>query len=684
MSAPANGKLMGAKLIEQLANPASIAIVGASSDLTSTSGRPLAHLLNYGYPGRIVPINPKRDEVGGVQTVHRVNEIEPGSVDVAMVLLAAPLVAGAVGDLARAGVKATIAIASGVDPSGRAELERVAAESGMRIIGPNCLGSLTTASSTYLITSSIVGRRRPSVGRIALVTQSGAMGNLLLISLHARGVGLSHWLSTGDEVDVSALELVTGLLYQPDVSVVGVFMEGLGNLEWLPAMAEAVGKTGKQVIVLKAARTDAGRFAAAGHTGRVVGSAEIALAVMREAGMEIVDTLGGLADALIASEVLAPLPGRRVAIASVSGGTGVMAADSLRSSPNLELAAFEDDPVLKGRLGGRVTRLENPLDMPVWDTHEFAGWVNALASSPRVDAVVVAEAGFVSDETVLAEDLATYRGRTAATMIVPLAESEPPPVDLVQKLSDSGVVVMPSVERAIAALNVIASRTPPTNAESRTERAHEDHDDNVLGLEETVRILGDGWPWVKYTVTTDLDEATSGARAFGFPVVIKAAGRTLQHRSDTGAVAVGVTAAAFAAEFSRIAKLAAASGDQVMIQEQITGSLEVMVSGIWDPETGPVALLRPGGIVTELISEQAIVWGGWSTEVRRRHIESSIVGTLLGGYRGGPVGDLAAIANLVDRILDALSERRISFLELNPVLVAADRVTLVDALAKIP
>jgi hypothetical protein len=90
VSAPANGKLMGAKLIEQLANPASIAIVGASSDLTSTSGRPLAHLLNYGYPGRIVPINPKRDEVGGVQTVHRVNEIEPGSVDVAMVLLAAP------------------------------------------------------------------------------------------------------------------------------------------------------------------------------------------------------------------------------------------------------------------------------------------------------------------------------------------------------------------------------------------------------------------------------------------------------------------------------------------------------------------------------------------------------------------------------------------------------------------
>jgi acetate---CoA ligase (ADP-forming) len=681
VNASTNAALAGTELVELLSAPASIAIVGASSDLTSTSGRPLAHLLRYGYPGRIVPINPKRDEVGGVPAFASVSEIEPGSIDVAMVLLAARLAPAAVEELASVGVKATITIASGVDAEGRQRLERVA-ESGMRIIGPNCLGGFATASSSFLITSSVVGRRRPATGSIALVMQSGAMGNLTMISLLDRSVGISHLISTGDEVDVSGLELVTGLLYRPEVSVVGMFMEGLGRLDWLAALAAAIEETGKQVIVLKAARTDAGRLAASGHTGRVVGSADVSLAVMREAGIEIVDSMGALADALVASSVLGPLPGRRVAIASVSGGAGVLAADALRSSENLEVAEFSADPALQARLGGRVTELQNPLDMPVWDTLEFAGWANAVATSPHVDAVVVAEAGFMTDETVLSQEIANYAERRAPTIIVPLAETSVLPEGVVQRLAECGVAVMPSVERAISALDVVAGRRPE-EPDGSAPTPH-DHETDVLGLEELARVLGDGWPWAEYVVTSDLGEATSAAREIGFPVVVKAAGRTLHHRSDTGAVSVGVTEGRLPTEFNRILALAAASGDEVMVQQQVDKCSEVMVSGFLDPETGPVAIVRPGGTLTELVSKQAIVWGGWSPEARRRHINDSIVGTLLGGYRDTRAGDLPRLADLVDRVLAALKDNKVTFIEFNPVLVGATGIVLVDALGRVP
>jgi acetate---CoA ligase (ADP-forming) len=677
----ANTALVGTELVELLGAPASIAIVGASSDLTSTSGRPLAHLLRYGYPGHIVPINPKRDEVGGIPALASVSDIEPGSIDVAMVLLAARVAPAAVEELASVGVKATITIASGVDAEGRRRLQRVATESGMRIIGPNCLGGFATASSAFLITSSVVGRRRPSPGSIALVMQSGAMGNLTMISLVDRSVGISHLISTGDEVDVSGLELVTGLLYRPEVSVVGMFMEGIGRLDWLAALATAIEETGKQVIVLKAARTDAGRLAASGHTGRVVGSADVSLAVMREAGIEIVDSMGALADTLVASSVLGRLPGRRVAIASVSGGAGVLAADALRSSPNLDVADFSADPALRARLGGRVTELQNPLDMPVWDTVEFAGWANAVATSPHVDAVVVAEAGFMTDETVLSQEIANYTGRRAPTIIVPLAETSALPDGVVQRLAECGVAVMPSVERAISALNIVAGRRG--EAHGGAAPTSDDHETGVLGLEEMARVLGDDWPWAEYVVTTDLQEATRAAHRIGFPVVVKAAGRTVHHRSDTGAVSVGVTEAQLATEFSRILALAATSGDEVMVQQQVENSAEVMVSGFVDPETGPVAVVRPGGTLTELVSKQVIVWGGWSPEARRRHIEESIVGTLLGGYRDSSAGDLPALADLVDRVLAALKDKNVTFIEFNPVLVGTTGIVLVDALGTV-
>lgn len=233
----------------------------------------------------------------------------------------------------------------------------------MRVIGPNCIGVVDTRSSTYLIFSREIGRGAPRPGSIALVTQSGAVGSAVLIGLLRRGGGLAHWVTSGDEVDAGTLELVAGLLRDPGVRGIGVFFEGITDLAWLPAVREAIAAIGKPVYVLKGATTDAGRLAAAGHTGRVVGSAEAARAVMREAGMTLVPTAAHLTDALIALDVLRGLPGPRVGVLSISGAFGVMAGDAVRQSERLTMAPVADDPALQVLVGGREHEVANPLDV---------------------------------------------------------------------------------------------------------------------------------------------------------------------------------------------------------------------------------------------------------------------------------------------------------------------------------
>ena len=678
LAPPTGTRLSGAGLIRVLSSPKSVVIVGASPDPESYASKPIAFLRRYGFAGRILAVNPKYGEVDGVRCVPTIADIEPDSVDVAMVTLPAEKVRQALLELAQVGVKAAITIAGGFDSDGGKEREQLrAAVRGlpMRVIGPNCIGVVNVQSSTYLCFSREIGRGKPRQGSIALVTQSGAIGNSLLISLLRRGAGISHWITSGDEVDVGALELISGLLRDDTVRGVGVFLEGMTDLHWLDDVAKGIRETGKAVYVLKGAQTDAGRSAASGHTGRVVGASEATLAVLRAAGMTLVPTMAHLADALIALDVLRGLSGPRIAVASISGGCGVMAADAIRNSAHLRLADVTADTALRRLIGGRVSSIHNPLDVAGSKTSVFADWIKGFAASPTTDVVLAIQSTMLNPDEILVREM-VERSAGEPVVLVPFTDSEAIQGELAERLARHRITVMPTIERAISALDSL-----PIDCKGAVPAVEAHAASDLQGLEKALVLLPD-LPWAPSAVVTAEQDGRAKADVFGYPVVIKVAGRALHHRSEAGGVAVGVTSEEFSAAFARIAGVASAAGDVVLIQKQIPGAMEIMVSATSDAELGAVAVVRPGGIFTELMDGNAIIWSGWDAGQRREMLTASVVGRLLLGYRGGSVYDIEGLSTVIDQLLAAIKCEKLDFIELNPVIVGPNSIHLVDALVR--
>jgi acetate---CoA ligase (ADP-forming) len=682
-------RLEGRDLVNLLASPRSVAVIGASSDPGRLSGRPLHYLTSLGFSGSLYAVNARAD-LPGVPTVRTVSDLPAGEVDVALVALPAASVVGALREAEAIGVRAAVVIGSGFEDrqgAARQELDRFATESEMRLIGPNCVGTLGVDSASYLTFSSVLQQDVPRPGRIGLVTQSGALGNSLLQTLIRRHVGLHQWFSTGNEVDAGAIELTVGLLERPGVNAVGVFLEGVTDASWLGRLDTVMRETGKPLFVLKAAHSASGRKAAAGHTGRVVGSSDASDAILTEMDVRLVSTIGELADALVlagASPQLRTTVRPRVAVVSVSGAAGVIGADRVAQDARVAMAEPHPGLPLDPRL-----HVANPLDVPfIGETGVFSDALIAVGSSPGVDVVVAVESSLAHERDELVAKLVA--AQTAVPLVLTsLSEDDPIPRELTRQLSEGGIAYLPTVERAISAVGVTAARDRrPVAALSSDDRGASDEHAGagvLRGLEWVADRLPAGTPWAEWRVLTSSEDnagADAARASFGLPIVVKAAGRTIEHRTDLGAVAVARSDAELADALIRVGEVCAAHGDAVMLQVVAAPGFELLVAVMDDPEFGPVAYVRPGGTFAEMLSGQAVVWHGWPRERRRDVLARSRVGELLTNYRGGPRYDLEALEALVSDCLDAVAGHELAFLELNPVLVHARGVTLIDAVGR--
>jgi acyl-CoA synthetase (NDP forming) len=675
-------RLEGEALVELLANPKSVAVVGASADPTRLSGRPLDYLSRLGYTGALYAVN-RRSDLPGVPTVRGVADLPAGEVDVALVAMPALGVVQALRDAEAVGVRAAVVIGSGFedhDGPARQELDEFVAGSSLRVIGPNCVGTLGVPAASYLTFSSVLQQEVPLQGHIGLVTQSGALGNSLLQTLIRRHVGLHQWFSTGNEADTGAVELTTGMLARDEVKAVGVFLEGITDPEWLGRLDEAVRRTGKPLVVLKAAQSDSGRQAAAGHTGRIVGSSDAANALLREMGARLVTSVAELADALVLAGVDAGLtnaPRPRVAIVSVSGAAGVIGADRVAGDERLRMATPGTDIPLDPRL-----HVTNPLDVPfIGETSVFSDTVVALASSAHCDVVIGVETSLAHERDELVAKLSTATTRQPV-VLTSLSEDDQIPADLTLELSKAGIAYLPTVERAVAAVAALARQKPSPVEETSVQEA--EHAGQLRGLEWLAAALPDRTPWAPARVLDDANDLLAGqlaAAELGLPLVVKAAGRTIEHRTDLGAVRVVRNADELALAIPAVGAVCAEHGDAVLLQGFAGPGFEVLLSVVADPELGPVAFVRPGGTLAEMLSGQAVVWHGWDPARRVEVLRRSPIGTLLTAYRGGPTYDLAALAELVGDCLDAVAGD-LQFLEMNPVIVHERGLTLIDAVGR--
>ncbi|TXK40093.1 acetate--CoA ligase family protein [Nonomuraea sp. C10] len=679
-----SSRLDGAGLVDLMCAPSEVVVVGASADESKLSSRALAFLLRYGYRGGLHVVHPRHESILGVPCVPRTKALPRLERAVAIVNLPAHLVPAAVSDLDEAGAGAAVVIGSGFEsPSSRPrrELEEVIRRPGfrMRVIGPNCVGTMSVGSGAHLNFSTVLTRRAPRLGRIGLVTQSGALGNGLLMGLLRRGAGIAHWFSTGNEMDTGAMELTAGLLARDDVDVVGIFLEGLTDIDWFDRVSAAAHACGKRLFVYKAARTAAGRAAAGGHTGRLVGPNDATTAVLAEAGFTEVDDLATLADCLVVSAACGT--GHRdaaVGIVTVSGASGVIGADRVHEAPGLRLAEPGQDQQAV-RLDPRLESA-NPLDIPFLnETGVFTSAIGAYRASGIFDVTVAVTSGLAHDPATLVSDLvAQDRGPSAPVaplVLCHLSEDDRLGEEETARLAAAGVAVVPTVERAVAALALTSA--PRTRAPDGGSGAHVPSRGGGLGLDEARAVLP-GLPWVDWAPAPTAE----AARRFGFPAVVKAAGRGIVHRSELGAVAVVTGEDELREAFARVAAACREHDDDVLVQRMAPpGGTEFFVSAMEHPEVGPFALVRPGGLLTELIPGQAIISHRWNAPTRRRRLLDSPVGRLCDGYRGRPVLDVDALLDVVATALDAVAAGRLGFVELNPVFLYESGAATVDVVA---
>ncbi|MBN1785570.1 MAG: CoA-binding protein [Candidatus Methanofastidiosa archaeon] len=351
--------------IDSFFNPSSIAIIGASDKEGSLGKVLFNNLLESKFDGEVYPITISSETVMGRKAYRSVLDIE-GNIDLAVIAIPAKVVNSVLRECAKKGIKSCIVISGGFSETGEVEreneLKRIVEETGIRVVGPNCVGILDTHSSvdTIFLPSDRMGR--PRMGKISLISQSGAFVAAILDWAAGEGIGMSKIVSFGNKADVNYSDLIDYLSKDEDTSVITIYMEGVGDgRKFMTAAKKAI--TNKPIIILKSGRSKAGAAAAASHTGSLAGSDIVYSAAFKQSGIIRVYTPQEMFDIAKAFVCRKKAKGRRVAIITDGGGTGVIATDSL-ADYELELAALEEDT--KNRMRDSLPpycSVKNPIDL---------------------------------------------------------------------------------------------------------------------------------------------------------------------------------------------------------------------------------------------------------------------------------------------------------------------------------
>ncbi|MCU1603705.1 MAG: Acetate--CoA ligase forming [Modestobacter sp.] len=658
--------------IGRLLTPGSVAVVGASNDETKVGHAVLRHLLDYGFAGPLYPVNPAVRHVRGVPAYAHIEAI-PDDVDLAVLAVPADEVPGVVEACRRKRVRGLVVITGGfgeTGPEGRAAERALVASaraSGMRVVGPNCLGIVNTDPAVHLNAS--LAPAIPGRGRVGFFAQSGALGVALLERARARGIGLSSFVSAGNRADVSGNDLLQYWATDPATEVVLLHLESFGNPRKFARLARRVGRT-KPVVAVKSGRHVS---MTAGLAGTSVSVPEQSVAALfASAGVIRVETLAQLFDVgtLLAHQ---PLPaGDRVAVVGNSTAMGVLVADSVLEE-GLELA--HERPVDIGTQAGPEefrAALQTALDDEGVDA-VVAVFLPPLLRGSEVFGRVLREVAAGADKPVVANFLST--DGIPGELAVRDEQGMP---------ARGSVPSFSTPERAVIALAKVAEyarwRRRPTGVipdlEGIDEVAARRVVDRVLAQtpagrpltdEETIELLGAySLPMLGTRRVTDVDAAVAAAEEIGYPVVLKSTAPWLRDRRDLGGMRFDLTDAGGV----RSAFAAIPAGDPVIVQEQAAPGVATVVEIVDDPSFGALVSFGLGGVATDLLGDRAYRTLPLTDLDAAELVRAPRAWPLLDGYRGSAPADSAALEELLLRVAqlgDDLPE--VLGLSLEPVIV---------------
>ena len=665
--------------------PRSVAVLGASSDPTRISGRPIAYMKSQGFQGGLYPINPNRTEVQGLKAYASINDV-PEVPDVAIVAVASEVAAAAIEDLAKKGVKAVVMFTAGfaeMDDAGAVAQDKMVATArsyGMRILGPNCLGVFDARRSYYATFSSSFDSGWPVPGRIGIASQSGAYGTHLYTLARNRGIGASTCIMTGNEGDVTVGECIGWLAENPDVDVIAVYAEGIREAPGLIAALEAARAARKPVVMQKVGRSELGTKAAKSHTASIAGDDAVTEAIMNEFGVYRATNSEQMLDiAHTATRKIYPVK-NTLGVITVSGGAGVLISDVAET---LGLSMPEMPMEAQKRLRALVPFCapRNPVDATAQVSNDVT-LVKTFTESMIRDGGYTSVLGFFSMTASsrrwpsIKEQLNAVKdanpGRLYALSVIVPPEGR-------DELEADGWVVLEDPTRAVVAIDAMGrfgeafakpAGAPAPSVPAVTLPAVTPTEAEAKRLLATAGIAS-----APEAACADVEAAVAAAGRFGYPVVMKILSPDIMHKSEIGGVLLDVSDAGgvregFALLLQRaVAAAPAARIEGVLVAKQLKGGVECIMGVMRDPVFGPIAMFGLGGIFVEILKDVVFRRCPFGPDVAEDMIRSIKGAPLLLGARGRKKTDVKALADTLSRLsaFAVAAGPKLQSIDLNPV-----------------
>lgn len=676
--------------------PASVAIVGASRDPAKIGSMVLHNLLRLGYTGRIYPINPQADEIEAIPAFARLTEV-PDPIELAVIAVPLAHVEAVVDECIAKKVRGILLLTAGYSETGAEGREREKTllarlrAAGIRLVGPNCFGIINTDPKVRLNTS--FSPIQPLEGSVGLLTQSGALGQAILDYARDLNLGLSNFVSVGNKADVSGNDLLQYWMQDDRTNVILLYLESFGNPRKFSRIARQVARL-KPIVCVKSGRSRAGARAASSHTGSLAGSDRAAEALFRQCGVIRTNTLEELFDVatFLAHQ---PLPsGPRVAILTNAGGPAIMAADACEAA-GLELPTLSDLTVktLRSFLPAAAS-VANPVDMIASANAEQYGLaMKALLEDPKVDSVIVL---FVPLLAGSREQVATAirqavpdgcRKPVLATFLS--AQGMPPEL--------SGIPSYRFPEGAVTALSRALRFARWRNRPAGKLVLFDDFDsETAMSIVESVRERGGGWlsaeevasllsaaniPMARSQVAESLVTALDAAGSIGYPVVLKAVGPNILHKTELGGVKLNINSdQALEDAYTELSQRLGEQMTSVLVQKSIPKGVEVLIGATLDETFGHTIAYGMGGTLVDLIQDVALRLTPL-TDNDVTDMLAEVRGTrLLQGWRGAPPADQDIVREILSRLSTLLELcPEIEEVDFNPTIVLEHGATVVDA-----
>ncbi|MSO76047.1 MAG: CoA-binding protein [Alphaproteobacteria bacterium] len=702
---PRNSGVIDLESLEAFFRPNSVAIIGASSDATKIGGRPINNMKIAGYRGGLYPVNPNYPEIQGIKAYPTLGAIKQ-PVDMAVIVVPAPLVVKSVQDCIDHGVKAAIILSSGfaeIDEKGAREqtlIGEMAAAAGLRVMGPNCMGTMNARTGMIATFSSGLIDRGPQSGGISIASQSGAFGAHCFILARERGYGLNLWATMGNQVDVEFADCLAFMARDPATDVVLGYMEGIRDPRKL-VEALAVAKAYKKpVVLMKVGKSDVGSAAAQSHTASLTGSDAVFDALLRQYDVHRAATIDELFDVAYACTAKKFPTEKQLGIITVSGGVGVIMADAAADA-GLDLPPLPEATQRRLKKMVPFAGTRNPLDVTAQllnDTSLMQPMFEALLTEGGYPAALCFVASLGLNPMMMERLQPAMEGiaRKYSDRLLVLSILARPEVR--QSLEALGYLCYEDPSRAVHAIAALTRfgqafadtrvAKPPPRLPRGAPALHAGQSFNEVDAKRLLAAAG--IPVVEEVIATTSAAAARAAAKLGFPVVMKIVSADIQHKSEIGGVLLNVASrkeaeAGFTTLMRRAKKATPkATLDGVLIAPMIKGGIETIIGVQRDPVFGPVVMFGLGGIFVEVFKDVTFRIAPFGLDVAHAMIREVKGYALLKGARGHKPADVNALARALAQtsVFAAKHADALESIDLNPFIVRAkgEGALAVDAL----